>query len=78
MILGKTFLEGFPEMKGQGFDTLLEGVLATGVAYRGSEVPTRARRRGNATTSITVYWNFVYTPLLEGASVTGESCAGSR
>ncbi len=62
-IIGKTFLQGFPEVEGQGFDTLLHGVLETGVAFRGSEVLTRLARGGPELDE--VYWNFVYAPLLE-------------
>jgi signal transduction histidine kinase/CheY-like chemotaxis protein len=74
-IIGKTFLEGFPEMKGQGFDTLLEGVLETGVAYHGSEILTRLARGGLDLDE--VYWNFVYAPLREeGLRTTGILVCG--
>jgi signal transduction histidine kinase/CheY-like chemotaxis protein len=74
-IIGKAFLEGFPELEGQGFDTLLHGVLATGVAYRGSEVLTHLARGGPGLDE--VYWNFVYAPLLEGeGQVTGVLVCG--
>ncbi len=74
-IIGKTFLEGFPEMVGQGFDDLLNGVLDTGVAYRGSEVLTKLARGGPELDE--VYWNFVYAPLLEDAEApTGVLVCG--
>src|SRR5580692_8935024 len=74
-IIGKRFFQGFPEMEGQGFDTLLEGVLDTRVAYRGSEIPTRLARGGAGLDD--VYWNFVYAPLVEGAGqVTGVLVCG--
>jgi signal transduction histidine kinase/ActR/RegA family two-component response regulator len=62
-IIGKTFLQGFPEMVGQGFDTLLHGVLESGVAFRGNEVLTHLARGGPELDE--VYWNFVYAPLVE-------------
>jgi signal transduction histidine kinase/ActR/RegA family two-component response regulator len=74
-IVGKGFLEGFPEMKGQGFDALLHGVLDTGVAYRGGEVLTYLARGGPELDA--VYWNFVYAPLNEGgARTTGVLVCG--
>jgi signal transduction histidine kinase/ActR/RegA family two-component response regulator len=74
-IIGKSFLEAFPEMVGQGFDALLEAVLNTGVAYHGSEILTRLAR-GRSTLD-EVYWNFVYAPLLEeGGSTTGVLVCG--
>ncbi len=74
-IIGKPFLRGFPEMEGQGFDTLLYGVLDSGVAYRGSEIPTHLARGGTALDE--VYWNFVYAPLLEEhGRVTGVLVCG--
>ena len=74
-IVGKGFLEGLPEMAGQGFDTLLRGVLESGVAYRGSEVLTYLARGGPGLDA--VYWNFVYTPLVEGsAGTTGVLVCG--
>jgi signal transduction histidine kinase/ActR/RegA family two-component response regulator len=74
-IIGKTFLEGFPEMEGQGFDDLLRGVLESGVAYRGSEILTHLARGGPGLDA--VYWNFVYAPLIEEESrVTGVLVCG--
>ncbi len=74
-VVGKPFLQGFPEMAGQSFDALLHGVLRSGVPYHGSEVLTRLARGGSGLDD--VYWNFVYAPLLEGASgVTGVLVCG--
>jgi signal transduction histidine kinase/CheY-like chemotaxis protein len=69
-IVGRPFLEAFPEMVGQGFDALLRGVLETGTPFRGNEVPTRLLRGGPGLDD--VYWNMVYAPLLED----GERIAG--
>jgi signal transduction histidine kinase/ActR/RegA family two-component response regulator len=74
-IIGKTFLDGFPEMKGQVFDEVLQSVLETGVAFRGSEMLTRLERGGPGLDD--VYWNFVYTPLVEaGGPATGVLVCG--
>jgi signal transduction histidine kinase/CheY-like chemotaxis protein len=73
-IIGRSFLDGFPEMKGQGFDTLLQGVLESGTAFRGSEMKTYLARGGPGLDE--VYWNFVYTPLLEGGATTGILVCG--
>jgi signal transduction histidine kinase/CheY-like chemotaxis protein len=64
-IIGKSFSSSFPELEGQGVDLLLEGVLKSGVAYRGSESRTLLARGGP--TLDEVYWNFVYAPLFEGS-----------
>jgi signal transduction histidine kinase/CheY-like chemotaxis protein len=74
-IVGKGFMEAFPEMTGQEFDTLLYGVLDSGVAYRGSEILTYLARGGPELDP--VYWNFVYAPLVEGsAGATGVLICG--
>jgi signal transduction histidine kinase/CheY-like chemotaxis protein len=73
-IIGKTFLQGFPEMEGQGLDTLMKTVLETGVAYRGSEILSRFARGGPGLDE--VYWNFVYAPLHEGGDATGVLVCG--
>jgi signal transduction histidine kinase/ActR/RegA family two-component response regulator len=73
-IVGKPFPEAFPEMEGQGFDTLLHGVLDSGVAFRGSEVLTRLARGGADLDE--VYWNFVYAPLLEDGGTAGVLVCG--
>jgi hypothetical protein len=39
-VLGKPLLEAVPELRGQGFERLLDAVVATGEPYVGREVPT--------------------------------------
>ena len=51
-----------PEAAGQGFEELLDGVMATGVPYVAHELPSFIDRNGRRET---VYWNFVYHPLRE-------------
>ncbi|WP_310397124.1 PAS domain-containing protein [Hymenobacter sp.] len=52
--------ELLPEVAGQGFEELLDGVLATGEPYVAYELPSLIDRNGRQDT---VYWNFVYQPL---------------
>ncbi|GAB3319510.1 hypothetical protein GCM10027511_30140 [Hymenobacter humi] len=59
-VLGKPLFEALPEAAGQGFEELLNGVLATGVPYVANELPSTLDRAGHRDT---VYWNFVYQPL---------------
>ena len=63
-ILGKPLLEALPELRGQGFDGLLDGVLASGVPYVGREVAVTLRRAPNDS-SEEVIVNFVYVPIVE-------------
>lgn len=49
-----------PEASGQGFEQLLDGVMATGVSHVAHELPSTINRQGHPHT---VYWNFVYQPL---------------
>ena len=61
-VLGKPLFEALPEAAGQGFEELLDGVLATGVPYVATELPSTLDRNGHRDT---VYWNSVYQPLLD-------------
>ncbi|MDB5234372.1 MAG: hypothetical protein JWR44_1365 [Hymenobacter sp.] len=59
-VLGKPLLVGMPELIGQGFDHLLQGVMTTGEAYVAQEQPAQLARQGQTET---VYLNYVYQPL---------------
>lgn len=48
-----------PEAANQGFQALLDEVMATGEPYMASEYPSPIDRHGRRDT---VYWNFVYQP----------------
>ncbi|MET0794436.1 MAG: ATP-binding protein, partial [Polyangiaceae bacterium] len=61
-IIGQPFFDAVPEIRGQGFDELLRGVLATGVPYHGKEALARLDRARNGTLH-DAYFNFVYAPL---------------
>lgn len=57
--VGKPLAEALPELRGQGFDKLLDGVIATGEPFVGKEVPVRLAHRGQ---SKLVFLDFVYSP----------------
>ena len=63
-VLGKPLFEALLEAAGQGFEELFDGVLATGVPYVATELPSTLDRAGHRDT---VYWNFVYQPLVDDA-----------
>jgi PAS domain S-box-containing protein len=73
-VINRTLHDALPELRGQVFKELLDGVMRSGVPYHGKEIPARfARANGREET---VYFNFVYTPLrateetVEGILVT--------
>ena len=57
--LGTPLFELLPEVSGQGFEELLDGVRATGIPHVAHEMPSTIDRDGRHDT---VYWNFVYQP----------------
>ena len=61
-IVGKPLLEALPELKGQGLDTLLHGVMASGQPFVGRELPIRIDRQGHGSAENT-FFTFVYSPL---------------
>jgi signal transduction histidine kinase len=64
-IIGKPLREAIPEVREQGFEELLDQVLATGVPYIGREVPVRISRTPGAQ-SEERFVDLVYLPLVEG------------
>lgn len=64
-VIGKTLAEAFPELKGQGFLQLLQGVFNSGVSYNGSNAAVDFM---NADGELeTRYRDFSYTPLKNSA-----------
>ena len=63
-VLGKPLLEAVPELRGQGFERLLDAVVATGESYVGREVPTWLSTAPGAPPEER-YFDFVYLPLTE-------------
>lgn len=67
-IVGLPLIEAIPELQGQVFLDLLEGVYTTGVPYYGFETPAQLRRKGQLEEG---YFNFVYAPIREDDAITG-------
>ncbi|HEV7378149.1 MAG TPA: PAS domain-containing protein [Dyadobacter sp.] len=44
-LVGKPLAEALPELDGQGFDDLLNGVINTGIPYTAPEVPVQLRKK---------------------------------
>jgi signal transduction histidine kinase len=63
-LLGRPAVEALPEIRGQGFIELLDGVLATGEAYVGREMPIQFARTPGAVPEAR-FCTFVYQPLVE-------------
>ena len=66
-LVGKPLLSALPELEGQGLDTLLHGVIASGEAFVGRELPIRIDRQGRGTLDETFY-TFIYSPLRDAAA----------
>ena len=61
-------LQALPELKGQGFEALLKGVVDTGKPFMADEVAAELMRKGQMET---IYVNLTYQPRREGQSITG-------
>ena len=77
-IVGKPILVALPELEGQGLDTLLHGVMSSGTAFVGREVPIRVDRHGRGALE-DAFYTFIYSPAPGhvGAS-RRRDCAGAR
>jgi signal transduction histidine kinase/ActR/RegA family two-component response regulator len=70
-IVGKPLLTALPELRGQGFDALLQDVLTTSTVYVGREVLARlAVEGGDPASLIDVYVTFIYSPLRDANGTT--------
>jgi len=65
-VVGKDVVDALPEIRGQGFVELLDGVRATGEAFAASEAVVQLDRRGTGELE-DVYLDFVYQPLQDAA-----------
>jgi PAS domain S-box-containing protein len=76
-LLGRPVFEALPEVRGQGFEELLRGVVETGEPYVGREVPLTVRRtRGSEPEQAFV--DLVYYPINEAdGSRSGVVAHGS-
>ena len=63
-LIGKPIREVFPELEGQGFFELLDGVYATGKPFVGNEMRAKFDRNNDGVLEES-FWNFVYQPLLD-------------
>jgi len=69
-MVGKTVREGLPELEGQGFFELLDGVYKTGLAHEGVEVQTHLTGKDGKLRE--AFFNFIYKPIFNAAGkVTG-------
>jgi len=74
--MGTPLFELLPEAAGQGFEELLDGVMATGTPYIAHELPSFIDRNGRRDT---VYWNFVYHPVREAdGQITGVTVVATE
>jgi signal transduction histidine kinase len=63
-IVGKPAFDAMPELRGQGFEELLDGVLATGVPYVGRAVPLMVARTPDSPPEQR-YVDLIYQPITE-------------
>ncbi len=67
-IIGKPLLEALPELRGQGFDHLLNKVISTGIPYVANEVAANIVRNNQLET---VYVDLMYQPQREADNSIG-------
>ncbi len=63
-VIGKPLLDAVPELRGQGFDALLDGVVETGEPYVGRAVPIKVVT-GEGLPAEERFFDFVYLPVTE-------------
>ncbi|PBQ33908.1 PAS domain-containing sensor histidine kinase [Sphingobacteriaceae bacterium] len=63
-IIGKPLLDALPELKGQGFDDLLKGVITTAKPFINEEVAAQLFRNNKLET---IYVNLTYQPRIESS-----------
>lgn len=59
-IIGKSLIDGIPEIQGQEFPDILRGVYTTGVPYHGNKVLCFLERDGSLQEC---YFDFIYSPM---------------
>ncbi len=75
-IIGKPLLEAVPEIKGQGFTELLDGVMRTGIAFEGRAIPAQIQREPNGP-FVGRFVDLFYQPLTEAdGTVSGVFAHG--
>ncbi len=71
-LLGRPIFEVLTEATGQGFEELLTGVLQTGIAFVGNEMPVTLMRNGQPQA---VWVNLIYEALYESSRAGNEGPA---
>ncbi len=74
-LLGRPIREALPELAGQGFFELLDGVFTTGEPFAGKEMPAMLDRTGSSTLE-QAFFNFVYQPMLVDGRIDGVMVFG--
>ncbi|WP_167231807.1 hybrid sensor histidine kinase/response regulator [Massilia rubra] len=69
-LIGKSVREALPEMVGQGFVELLDGVYASGMPYKAGDLRIELRQAPDSAPTH-AYIDFVYQPILENGAVSG-------
>ncbi|MBW3655228.1 MAG: PAS domain-containing protein [Gemmatimonadetes bacterium] len=69
-VLGRTIRQALPEVEGQGYFEMLDGVYASGEPVVGNESLALIDRQGNGTLE-EGFFNFVFQPLRDGDAVSG-------
>ncbi|MBB1283109.1 PAS domain-containing protein [Flavisolibacter sp. BT320] len=67
---GKRFLDVLPELKGHGYDEMMQEVMQTGISKFFYEVPLQLNRPGKEPVG---YFNFVYQPYYKEGAPKAES-----
>jgi PAS domain S-box-containing protein len=74
--VGKSIRQAFPDIEGQGFYELLDGVFRSGQAYSAAASPANFRSSENGTWE-TRFLDFTYAPVLDvNGEVSGIFCMG--
>ena len=74
-IVGRPLFEALPDVRGQGFEQLLDEVLATGIPFIGREVPVTVTRDGR---EIELFIDLVYYPVRDqDGTLSGVVAHGS-
>ena len=68
-VLGKTVAAALPELSGQGFVDLLDGVYQNGEPYIGSAIPVLLRREDG--TEDERFVDFIYQPVFQDSEISG-------
>ena len=74
-LLGKPIREALPELEGQGFFELLDGVFTSGKPFAGNEAPAMLDRTDSGRLE-QGFFNFIYQPMLVDGHVGGVMVFG--